>query len=178
MTLSEHVVLCGCRIQNDCASRAKNLHQILCEAWTFLHRNHSDDSEGCSYGQLVIGSFITTTMHLLMQHVSCSFLAKHQVTQVIQPPYSPDLVPCDFWLFPKLKLILKGKWFLTVDETQENGMGQLMATGRTVWGAKMPTLKGTEVSLSYVHCFLYLVSSSINVFLSLSLHTHTYKESY
>ena len=27
----------------------------------------------------------------------------------------------------------------------------------------MPTLKGTEVSLPYVHCFLYLVFSSINV---------------
>ena len=27
----------------------------------------------------------------------------------------------------------------------------------------MPTLKGTKVSLSYVQCFLYLVSSSINV---------------
>ena len=27
----------------------------------------------------------------------------------------------------------------------------------------MPTLKGTEESLSYVQCFLYLVSSSINV---------------
>ena len=27
----------------------------------------------------------------------------------------------------------------------------------------MPALKGTEVSLSYVQCFLYLVSSSINV---------------
>ena len=27
----------------------------------------------------------------------------------------------------------------------------------------MPTLKGTEVSLSYVQCFLYLVSSSIDV---------------
>ncbi|KAF6086176.1 hypothetical protein HJG60_008382 [Phyllostomus discolor] len=27
----------------------------------------------------------------------------------------------------------------------------------------MPTLKGTEASLSYVQCFLYLVSSSVNV---------------
>ena len=27
----------------------------------------------------------------------------------------------------------------------------------------MPTLKGTEASLSYVHCFLYLVSSSVHV---------------
>ena len=35
--------------------------------------------------------------------------------------------------------------------------------GRTVWGPKVPTLKGTEGSVSYVQCFLYLVSSSINV---------------
>ena len=37
------------------------------------------------------------------------------------------------------------------------------AVGRTVWGPKVPALKGTEASLSYVQCFLYLVSSSINV---------------
>ena len=33
----------------------------------------------------------------------------------------------------------------------------------TVWGPKMPTLKGSEASLSYVQCFLYLVFSLINV---------------
>ena len=26
---------------------------------------------------------------------------------VRQAPYSPDLAPCDFWLFPKLKLTLE-----------------------------------------------------------------------
>ena len=91
------------------------------------------------------------------------FLAKHQITQVTQPFYSPDLVPCDFWLFPKLKSPLKGERFQTLDEIQENITGQLTAIGRTVWGPKVPTLKGTEVLLSYVQCFLYLVSSSINV---------------
>jgi hypothetical protein len=25
------------------------------------------------------------------------------------PPYSPDLVPCDFFLYPKLKMVLKGR---------------------------------------------------------------------
>ena len=25
------------------------------------------------------------------------------IKTVPQPPYSPDLVPCDFWLFPKLR---------------------------------------------------------------------------
>ena len=48
-----------------------------------------------------------------------SVLVKHQLTQVTQPPYSPDLVPCDFWLFPKLKSPLKGKKFQTV-KIQEN----------------------------------------------------------
>ena len=36
-------------------------------------------------------------------------------------------------------------------------------TGTTVWGPKVPNSKGTEASLSYVQCFLYLVSSSVNV---------------
>ena len=92
-----------------------------------------------------------------------SFLAKHQITQMTQPLYSPDLAPCDFWLFRKLKSPLKGKRFQTVNEIQENMMGQLMAIWRTVRGPKVPTLTGTEVPLSYAQCFLYLVSSSINI---------------
>ena len=91
-------------------------------------------------------------------HLVQSCLAKHQITQVTRPPYSPDLVPCDFWLFPKLKSPLKKKRFQTIDEIQENTMGQLMAIGRTVWGPKLPAWKGTEVSLPYVQCFLFLVS--------------------
>ena len=47
--------------------------------------------------------------------VRAFFLAKHQITQqVCQPPYSLDLAPCDFWLFPKLKSLLKGKKFVSV----------------------------------------------------------------
>ena len=79
------------------------------------------------------------------------------------PSYSPYLMPCNFWLFPKLKSPLKGKRFQTIDEIQENKTGQLMVIGRIVWGPKVPTLKGTEVSLSYVWYFLYFVSSSIDV---------------
>ena len=89
-------------------------------------------------------------------HLMQSFLAKHQITQATQSLYSPDLAPCDFWLFPKLKSLLKRKIFQTIDEIQENTMGHLMEIGRTVWGPKGPTLKGTEASLSYAQCFLYL----------------------
>ena len=41
-------------------------------------------------------------------HVIKGFLAKDNMALVQQPPYSPDLAPCDFWLFPKLKTTLKG----------------------------------------------------------------------
>jgi transposase len=34
------------------------------------------------------------------------------------PPYSPDLAPCDFFLFPKMKIKLKGRRFSTVEEIQ------------------------------------------------------------
>jgi hypothetical protein len=36
------------------------------------------------------------------------FLANINTTVLLQPPYSPDLAPADFFLFPKLKSILKG----------------------------------------------------------------------
>ena len=102
----------------------------------------------------------------VLAHASClvqNFLAKHQITQVTQPLYSPDLVPCNFWLFPKLQSPLKGKRFQAINDNQENMMGQLMEIGRAVWGPKVLTLKGIEASLSYVQCFLYPVSSSLNV---------------
>ena len=75
----------------------------------------------------------------------------------LSPHYSPDLTPCSFWLFPKLKSPLKRKRFQIIDEIQENTTGQLMAIERTVGGPKAPTLKGTEASFSYVQCFLYLL---------------------
>ena len=37
-----------------------------------------------------------------------SFLASEKVKVLNHPPYSSDLSPCDFFLFPKLKKILSG----------------------------------------------------------------------
>ncbi|UYV72043.1 hypothetical protein LAZ67_9001628 [Cordylochernes scorpioides] len=37
------------------------------------------------------------------------FLAKNNTQMMPQPPYSPDLAPCDFFLFPKLKRPMKGR---------------------------------------------------------------------
>jgi predicted acetyltransferase len=43
------------------------------------------------------------------------------------PPYSPDLAPADFFLFPKHKTTLKGRRFQTIEEIQEKAMRELRA---------------------------------------------------
>ncbi|EFN60947.1 Histone-lysine N-methyltransferase SETMAR, partial [Camponotus floridanus] len=40
------------------------------------------------------------------------------VSTVPQPPYSPDVAPADFFLFPKVKRELKGKHLETLDNIQ------------------------------------------------------------
>jgi transposase len=48
------------------------------------------------------------------------FLAKNSITKMVHPPYSPDLAPCNFWLFPKLKTALKGQRFADLSDIQRN----------------------------------------------------------
>ena len=64
-----------------------------------------------------------------------------------------NLVPWNFWLFPKLKSPLKRERFQIADEIQENTTGSWWWLGEL---CEVPTLKGTEASSSYVQCFLYL----------------------
>ena len=78
-------------------------------------------------------------------------------------PYSPDLVPCDFWFFPKLKSPFKGKKISACHWDSGKYDGAADGDWENCWGPKVPTLKGTEVSLSCVQCFLYLIFSIINV---------------
>ena len=58
-------------------------------------------------------------------HVIHAFLAKNSMSLVRQVPYSPDLAPCDFWLFPKLKTILKGRRFQSREDIMKKSMEEL-----------------------------------------------------
>jgi hypothetical protein len=49
-----------------------------------------------------------------------NFLAKNEMNVAPQPPYSPDLAPAEFFLFPMLKFTLKECHFDTFDEIQKN----------------------------------------------------------
>jgi len=53
------------------------------------------------------------------------FLAKKGIPVVSQPPYSPDVSPCYFCLFPKLKFHLKGRHFWTVENIEKAVTDQL-----------------------------------------------------
>lgn len=55
------------------------------------------------------------------------YLSKHNVTQLRQPPYSPDVAPCDFWLFPRLKMPLKGHRFDDKETVEANATNALKA---------------------------------------------------
>ena len=46
------------------------------------------------------------------------FLAEKSIPVITQPPYSPDLAPSDFWLFPSLKMGLKGTRFAIMEDTE------------------------------------------------------------
>jgi len=47
------------------------------------------------------------------------FLGKKNIPVLPHPPYSPNLAPCDFYLFPKLKSKLKGHHFGTMEKIQK-----------------------------------------------------------
>ena len=53
-------------------------------------------------------------MHLLTLSVR-EFLATKQITALEHPAYLPDLAPSEFYLFPEIKEILKGRHFDDID---------------------------------------------------------------
>ena len=46
-------------------------------------------------------------------------LTNKRVAVLGHPPYSLDLAPCDFWLFPKLKSVVKGMHFASVGNIKD-----------------------------------------------------------
>ena len=62
-----------------------------------------------------------------------SYLARDQVSILPHPPYSPDLAPADFFLFPKLKTTLKGRRFQTIEEIKGNAIRDLRAIAESAF---------------------------------------------
>jgi len=90
-----------CRLRN--AVRRKQLDLWAAETWQLHHDNAPAHSS----------------------HLIQSFLAKHNIPLNRQAPYSPDMAPCDFWLFPKLKMLLKGTRFESREDIMRNATAQM-----------------------------------------------------
>ena len=77
------------------------------------------------------------------------------MTQLLHPPYSPDMAPCDFWFIPRLESPLKGGHFLDREElirATDNAIRDLTKDGLLFvfekWIARMR--KCIELEFSYV----------------------------
>jgi hypothetical protein len=55
------------------------------------------------------------------------FLVRKGITVFDHPSYSPDLAPADFWLFPKVKLVMKGDHHDTIQDIQRESTAVLNA---------------------------------------------------
>jgi hypothetical protein len=53
------------------------------------------------------------------------FVTRKNMAIIPHPSYSLDLVPCDFALFPKLKMKLEGRCFETVSDIQRKSQAAL-----------------------------------------------------
>ena len=101
-------ILCGHHIQNDWVSNKSTSNFVFSlhiPLWKLLRWFRRPTVWATGDWQLHRNTLARAS------HLVQSFLVKHQITQVTQPPYSPDLVPCNFCLFPKLKSPLKGRDF-------------------------------------------------------------------
>jgi histone-lysine N-methyltransferase SETMAR len=58
------------------------------------------------------------------------FLAEKKNPVVPHPPYSPDLAAYDFFLFPRIKMKLKGRRFDDVDTIKMNTTRELNMLSR------------------------------------------------
>ena len=65
--------------------------------------------------------------------VTLDFLAACDAQLVTHPPYSPDLAPCDWFLFPSVKRQLKGKQFQNAEDARAFIEGVILDIAQSTW---------------------------------------------
>jgi len=79
---------------------------IGCVMWCSARNLHLESK--------LTGSYTVTPLCPLVPHCP-ELLAKHQIPQVPQYPYSLDMAPREFFLFPGVKMLLKGNRFQSME---------------------------------------------------------------
>ena len=86
---------------------------LLC--WVFKGVQEEIPSEEASTLQIGSGHFHQDNIPVHNSILVIDYLTKMSIKTVTHPPYSPDIAPCDFWLFPKLR----GCRYETIEEMKE-----------------------------------------------------------
>ena len=104
-------------------SHGRNLcHQDKLSIKLFIGKSLKEWGKGwhvCDQVLHALGCCTTTTPHVTRQSPSMNFGRKKHSCG-FSAPYLPDLSPCDFFLFPRLKNHLKGHHFGTLDNIQKS----------------------------------------------------------
>lgn len=66
-------------------------------------------------------------------NITLALIGESSINMVPHPPYSPDLAPCDFAIFPYLKKALRGQRFANIQEVQDRVRTVLRQTDPTVF---------------------------------------------
>jgi hypothetical protein len=74
-------------------------------------------------------------------------MAKHKTAVISHPPYSPDLAPCEIFLFPGMKFKLKGGRFDSIEEIQAASQ-RLLHTDRKGLPGSVPKMEDTVGPMS------------------------------
>ena len=101
------------RAKGICSTRTNGERKILLCHSEVTEGKHPDKWHNNSRAQ----HHDNVPAHVL--HNVRQFLSSTKMTVIPHPPYSPDLVPCDFFLFPKMKLKLKGRHVQSTEEIQK-----------------------------------------------------------
>ena len=80
-----------------------------------------------------------------------NFLAKNNTAIMPQPPYSPDLAPCDFVLFPILKRPMKGRRFATIQEIKTESLRELKKIPKSAYQKCFENWKKTLAQVYYIY---------------------------
>ncbi|GBN19110.1 hypothetical protein AVEN_139238-1 [Araneus ventricosus] len=91
------------------------------------------------------------------------FLASKIIPLDSQPPYAPDMIRCDFFLFPRVKMHFKGRHFRTVPNIEKSvtdyirrfqyprSITTMKSLGTVSGSMRLPktiTLKGTNIRVT------------------------------
>ena len=90
----------------------------------------------------IIGIDANFTLRMLTEELNSSYctMMKKQICVMDHPPYSPDLSPCQYFLFPQLKTAMKGAFYDNIPTIQATVIQVLKNIPKTEFKKSMDKL--------------------------------------